>query len=265
MRPVVNHRVDAGKLLQRSQPDADKEREFDGGLAQRLEAGNPRGRGLANDLLLGERLVRSVNAREIAASVLVAPGLKQIARTFRHEEHARNQDRRGHDGQPQHPAPRFVARERVVHDKRAEDADRDRELVKRNQRAANLRGRDFRDVERRDDRGDADPDADHEAGDEQRHDLGRKRRPDRARAEDDARHEQRRSASDPVGQVAGGDRTQNAAGKHDADREFRERPSESEVFGDEENGAGDDAGVVPEQQAAQRGNRRHEQHERSHV
>ena len=71
-------------------------------------------------------------------------------------------------------------RERVVDEIRDENADGDRELIERDQRAAVGRRRYLRDVERRDDRAETDADADDESSHEQHRLVGRECRDQRA-------------------------------------------------------------------------------------
>ncbi len=138
----------------------------------------------------GVRVVRAANASQDAAGRILFAGLRQPARTFGDDEHAGEEEERRGGGQTEHPAPtllaepgianKLVARARgqVPPDEpidilRHENADDDRELIDRNEFAANLRRRDFGDIHRRKTRGQADGHAAEDApGDENREGSG---------------------------------------------------------------------------------------------
>ena len=101
--------------------------------------------------------------RKTSRAGSTSPDLEEIARTFGQRKHPADQTQRRDDAKPEHPAPRAGVGERVIDDVGGENADGDRKLIERDQRAAHVGRRDFRDVERRNDRTESDRNADDEA------------------------------------------------------------------------------------------------------
>ena len=129
----------------------------------------------------------------------------------------KNSDR-GNDTDPEHAPPHLAdndpvkeftlrsitlcdhersSRIRIV---RRENPDGDGKLIQRDHAAAVLRDRDFGDVQRREHRGDADPQSADEPRENQRHLLRRDGASERRDGEQECRKEQRGLAAEPVGQ-----------------------------------------------------------------
>ena len=112
-------------------------------------------------------LGRAVDAREHLQCLLIVSGEGQVTRGFGHEEDQQQKCRRGERFAEEHPAPadgdhgglngfarvaQLVA-DQIVHEVDDQHAEDDGELVARDERAADLRGRDFGNVHRTHGRG----------------------------------------------------------------------------------------------------------------
>ncbi len=106
------------------------------------------------------------NAGENGARLLRISVFGQPARAFRHQQHSKKKQQRRSGGQSEHPAPALLAEpgiadelvsragRELAHEKPVDvlgkqNAQDDGELINRNELAANLSGRDFGDIHRR--------------------------------------------------------------------------------------------------------------------
>jgi hypothetical protein len=142
--------------------------------------------------------------------------------------------------------------EREVDQIGKEDPHRDRELEQRHIAAPALLGGDLGDIDRNDRGREADRDPEDRASSDQdgrgRCDGG----DDRAEDEDERRAEDERPAAGPVAERGGERGTDNRADEDGADHHSLAGRSEMEALLDEQQRARDHAGVVAEQQTAQR-------------
>ena len=141
-----------------------------------------------------------------------------------------------------------------------EDADRHRQLEEADQAAAALRRRHLGDVDGRGGRGEADRDADHDAGDDQHLDPGRGGAGEGADDEDAGGEQDHQPPAVGVGGRPGERGAGDGADRDRGDDQALGEAAEVEVGLDEEQGAGDDAGVVAEEQPAEPGDRRRQDH-----
>jgi hypothetical protein len=130
-----------------------------------------------------------------------------------HHVDAGDQRDAGHGAEEKHRAPRFGERE--ADDVGAENAERDRELIDRDQHAPPVRRGVFGNVERRDDRGEANGKAEDEAREGQHRYAGCKGGEHRAQHEQRARHQQRAAPAERLGEPA---RHQRAEQRPERDR-----------------------------------------------
>jgi hypothetical protein len=190
----------------------------------------------------------------------VVAGHHQPARALRHPQHPDRQRQRRHDAEAEHPAPAFDAVEGEPDQVGDEDADRHRQLEEADQAPAALRRRHLGDVDRGGGRGEPDSNADHDAGDHQHLDPRRRRARQGAGDEDDRGEQDHHAAPVAVGGRAGEGGAGDGADRHRGDDQALGEAAEVEVALDEEQGAGDDAGVVAEEQPAEAGDRRRQHH-----
>ena len=184
----------------------------------------------------------------IATSV---PG--EPARGFREEEHPHGKHDAQDPAQPQHPSPGAVGRQGVADQIRAENPERDGQLVERHQRAALLGRGDFGQVERRQHGGPADTDAHQQPTGEEDGKVGRQGGHGRAGDEDHRGREQDGTAPEPVGQPPGERRAKRRAAQGDAGHDSQHQGREMGRCSQEQQRPRDDAGIIAEQQAAQGG------------
>jgi hypothetical protein len=137
-----------------------------------------------------------------------------------------------------------------------EDADRHRELEEADQAAAALRRRDLGDVDGGGGRGEPDRGADHDAGDHQQLDPLRGGAGEGAGDEHDGGDQDRHPPPIAVGGRPGDGGAGDGADRDRGDDQPLGEAAEAEVALDEEQGAGDDTGVVAEQQPTEPGDRR---------
>lgn len=190
----------------------------------------------------------------------VVAGHHQPARALRHPHHPEAERQRRHAAEAQHPAPAFDPVEGEANQVGDKDADRHRELEEADQAAAALRRCDLGDVDGRGGGGEADRHADHDAGRHQHLDPGRGGAGEGADDEDPGGEQDHQPP--PVG-VGGRPGDRGAADGADRDRRDDQplgEAAEREVVLDEQQGAGDDAGVVAEQQAPEAGDRGGQDH-----
>ena len=150
---IVDHRIDAGDLLEDREPDADDERRPG---VWRSEQGAKRHLALlGTDVALQTRHLgidgrRAAQRPQRVARLLPTPLCHQPARALRQHCHAEAEKHAGHRPETEHPAPR--ARDvghREVDEIGGQDAARDTKLVQRHDHAALVRRRCFRKIERR--------------------------------------------------------------------------------------------------------------------
>ena len=125
------------------------------------------------DLL--DPLLRMLVARQRVEYVMrrfLLARVHQEARRLGHEEHADQEDDRGHGSQSQHEAPVTRRGEDRVHDEGREDARDDHQLVQRRDGAADLRGGDLGQVDRHGERRGSDRETQDEARSNQNADTG---------------------------------------------------------------------------------------------
>ena len=121
-------------------------------------------------------------------------------------------------------------------------------------------GGDLGDVDRGDRGGDTDRDTDDEARDEERVFLRRQPRGDGADDEDDRRGDDQALAAELVAVLAGEPGTRDRAERHRTDDGAGRESADAEIGLDLQEGAGDDAGVVAEQQSGEAGDRGNDAH-----
>src|SRR5438477_2187565 len=128
-----------------------------------------------------------------------------------------------------------------------------------------MRRRELRDVQRYRVRGDADRQADQQAGGHQHSHVWRKRRRDRPYRETGSRGQQNDAASKNVRNSGAGDRADGGANQHRAHHQLYFRRTEAERWPDEKDRTRDHPGVVTEQAAANGSHGRCEDDETRHV
>ncbi len=261
-RRVVDDRVDPGHLLQDRQPDADEQSRFDHRLQQLAPGPGLVVEALLDLLQLEVDRVRIVDPdlRQHRPRREVVAAHHQPARALRHPQHPEGQGQRRHAAEPEHPAPVLAVVEGEPDQVGDEDADRHRQLEEADQAAAALRRRHLGDVDGGGGGGEPDRDADHHPGDDQHLDPRRGGAAQRADDEDRRRDQDHQPPPVGVGRRPG---DRGPADRPDRDRGDHHplgEAAEVEVLLDEEQGAGDDPGVVAEQQAAEPRDRGREDH-----
>jgi hypothetical protein len=195
------------------------------------------------------------------AGVVDAALLVEPARALRHKQHANEEHDGGDHPEPEHPAPVAAAGKGVVHEVGNEDPARDRQLVQRDQRAADLRRGELGDVEGADDGGEADPDAVDQSAEDQHLDVRRERHDQRADEEDHGADEDEPASAEAVGEAAAERCTDDRAAHRAADDEpldkrgahrVAEQARQVETRLDIQHRTGDNAGVEAEQEPVER-------------
>ena len=251
---VIDHRVDPGHLLQGGEHDADDQRHAEFPLEQGGEARPLAGEIYGHVVEFGIDVMvrRPVDAPHGGARLRAAAPHHQPARARRHQQNAGAEGEGGDRAQAEHPAPPAGIGEGVIDEVGGENPNRHRELVQRDERAADRGGSDFRQVERRDEGGDADRPADEDAARDQPADRlccgGGKR----------AKHEHRRGDDDEpaaavaIGEGAAHGSADNRAGKGDAGDHLLQAGGQREFPLEIKDGSGNGARIVAEQHSAER-------------
>ena len=210
------------------------------------------------------RLRGAADARQNFQCLLVAALDHEPPRTFRNERQQQQIQQRRKHLYAEHPAPVVLAHveQEVVREERGRDADHDHELVERHESAAPLRGRDLRDVDRRDQYRRADREPAHDARGHESRERRRERRQQRRQHEQRGRAQQYLSASKSIAEHArecvACERTPAQGADRPAEPEIAAGAAESEVLANERHDAGDHRRVESQQQAADRSGERHE-------
>ena len=207
------------------------------------------------ELAIDRGVVADADLLQRGAGLVVAADHDEPARALRHPQHPDPERQRRDRAESQHPAPSLARLEDQADDVGEDDSDRHRELEERDEPAALLRRRDLGDVDRGGRGGEADRDADEDAGDDEHRLAAGGGADDRADREDDGGDEDHQPAAVRVRQAAGEHRADDGAEGHRGDDQPGLEARQAEVRGDEEQGARDDAGVVAEQQSAETGDR----------
>ena len=258
---VVQDRVDAGELVEHG----DEERQGDDlevAAREELAQGGlrPGGGELVADLLdLFVGLLDGVAEATADGDrfLLVAFGHEPAWRFGnRHQEH--EEQHRRDDHHAEHPTPRDLRvvddlSDDVVRQIGHEDAEDDVELDEADEAAADPRWGDFRCVDRRAHRRQADADAADEAEDHEHQVAGRQGRSEGAEYVQDADEEQQLAAAEAVCGAATDERADDGADGGDGDGGAEAPVVEVELFFERGVGSGDDGGVETEDQAANGG------------
>ena len=256
-RRVVDDRVDAHQLLEHRKPDGHHERRAYPRLLQ--EAGASAVLLLIDladlvDLLVGVVLRRGVVGLQLLEHFLGLVLLAlcdEVARRLRHEGHSHQQDQRRYGRQTQHQAPVAGRGQDRVDDEGHQDADDDHELIEGPDGPTQARGRDLRQVERHHQRRAAHRQPEDHPCPHQGPRAGRRGGRDGPDGEGHRGDHDQAATAEGVGQrpreSSPGHGPEQQGGHHGA---LHER-GQVEILGDEQNRAGDDAGVVAEQQPAQ--------------
>ena len=249
---VVDHGVDAGDLLEDCQTNADPKRP----AKRRRENLRPAclrvrrqvvGDGV--ETLLDLRSALGLHQRGL--SVGTPSHLHQPARRVRHDRSDEDQHDAGQDREPEHQPPAPVVAERSVHNVGHQDADRDRELIARDEPSTHLLRGHLRRIQRTSDRGDADTEADDEPRDRQDSRARGDGLPERSEREEHASDDQRACPSKPVRETAPEQRTDERAQGDQARHDLLHRGAEVEARRHAAQRAGNDALVVTEQHPGQ--------------
>jgi hypothetical protein len=157
----------------------------------------------------------------------------------------------GGRGDRKHRSPSFGAGKRLVHEISEKDADRDRQLIGRNE-SPPLRGRrEFGRVERGRDGGDANAEAGDEPAKNENRNV-RRRRLDR-RADDEQRRggEERALAAEMVGDIAAAERSEHGPERYPAGHDLKRGRADRKRLLDANERARDDALIVAEEGAGE--------------
>ena len=256
---VVDHGIDAGDLLEDGQADADPERPAKRGDENlRPACLRVRRQVVGDDVETLLDLRSALGLHERFPSVGPPSHLHQPARRVRHDRSDADQHDAGHDREPEHQPPARVVAERGVHDVGQQDADRDRELIARDEPASYLLRGHLRRIQRTGDRGDADTEADDEPRDRQDSRALGDGLAERPECEEHAGDDQRARPSELVRETAPEQRADERAQRDQARHDLLHRRTEVEARRHSAQRAGDDALVVAEQHPGQDG------HERDH-
>ena len=183
---------------------------------------------------------------------------------LRQEKHPDAQDQRRDYRHREHPAPPLDGSERDAHQVGDQDPYRDHELVERNQRPTRVRRGYLGDVERHDERGQADAQTQHKAAEDQNYHGGRQGHDQGSDGEDNGSQHGSPPAAESVSERSARKSADHSPDQQEADYqtlyEVRERP---EVLLYKEQSPRDHTRVVAEEQAPRRRDRSRDLYERS--
>ena len=192
---------------------------------------------------------------ERAESVVAASNLGEPARRLDSDQNGEREEGAGNRRDPQHRAPTVGTGKRLVDEIGDENADGNRELIRRDEPSTLRGGGEFRRIKRSGDRGDANAEASHEpAEDEDRHVRGEGLY-ERADDEKSRRGEERALSAKKVGDIAAGERSEHGAQRYPAGDDLECDVTDVERLLDADEGARNDALVVAEKGARQQNDR----------
>ena len=273
-RRVVEDRLRARRLL----PDAE-ERDEQSEPAQRGPARHeqlaPRDgrvavvRDLRGDRVRGRARLGLVgrdgaqHAQRVGARAARDEPARALGERGQREQH----DARQHEPEPEHQPPRDVRARYARLDGEADDvaehdADVDRDVEDRAERAAQPRGRDLGDVHGRHDEAHADAEARDRAPEQQHPEAARERHEQRADDVERAAREDRRAPAERVGRLRGDERAERGDEVERADDDLLLELAQRELLLDEHDRARHDADVVAERRRRQPAARAREHDER---
>ena len=184
---------------------------------------------------------------------------------LRKQHHAQRQDDAGNPAQPQHPPPCAIGGEAIADQIGDQDPQSDGKLVERDERAPLPRGGDLGQVEGGQHGCAADADPDEQAPSQEYADVMSKGRDDGTRDEYKGRGDQHRAPAEPVCQRSRDRCPAGRAGERNAGHDPHHHRREMERLAQEQQCAGNHAGVVAEKQTPEGGRRGDEGDMHRHV
>ena len=194
-------------------------------------------------------------SNEVAAGVVGTADLDQPAGRLESGQDGEREENADAGGDRKHGSPPLGAGQRLVDEISDKDADRDRELIARDELPA-LRGRsELRRIERGRDRGDADAEAGRQPAEHEHRNVRRKRLDRRADDEQRRGGEERALAPEMVGDIAAGERSEHGPERDPAGDDLERHGADRKGLLDTEKSARNDALVIAEQGAGEQDDR----------
>ena len=175
-------------------------------------------------------VVLRAESDEVVAGVVGTADLDQPARQLKSAQDGEREENTGDRGDGKHGAPAVRAGKRLVDEISDKDADRDRELIGRDESPA-LRGRrELRRIERGRDRGDANAEAGHQPAATRGPARSAPTLDHRADDEEPGRGEERALAAEMVGDIAAGERSEHRSQSNPTGHDFERDRADSNAF-----------------------------------
>ncbi len=188
-------------------------------------------------------------------SVFATPDLGVPARELDSDQNGEREENARNRRDPQHRAPTIGTGKRLVDEIGDENADGDRELIRRDEPPALCGGGELGCIKRSGDRGDANAEACHEPAEDKDWHVRGEGLDERADDEERSRNKKRPLSSEQIGGVAAGERPEHGAESYPARDDLECDVTDVERFLDADEGAGNDPLVVAEKGARQQNDR----------